>query len=54
MQPRKKYDQEIKDLRTAILLHPELKHRIILKGIKTAKSKELGRLIRLFNKKNLL
>ncbi|MEO0554749.1 MAG: hypothetical protein AAF149_16200 [Bacteroidota bacterium] len=49
-----KYHQEIKDLKVAILLDPESRHRIILKAIKTAKSKELGRLIRSYNKKNLI
>ncbi|MEM6525584.1 MAG: hypothetical protein AAGF85_12580 [Bacteroidota bacterium] len=49
-----KYHQEIKDLRIAILLHPDSKHRIILKAIKTAKSKELSRLIRNYNKRHLL
>ncbi|MEM6526146.1 MAG: hypothetical protein AAF693_20285 [Bacteroidota bacterium] len=55
--PRKvdqeKYDA-IRDLKCEIILNPEMKHRIILKAIKNAKTKELARLIRNYNKKDLL
>ena len=49
-----KYRREIKALKIDILLHPESKHRIILRVIKSAKTKELGRLIRTYNKRKLL
>ncbi|MEM9391581.1 MAG: hypothetical protein AAGA02_13975 [Bacteroidota bacterium] len=49
-----RYRQELNQLRIDIILHPELKHRIILKAIKTAKTRELSQLIRSYNKKNML
>lgn len=45
-----KYDLVIQELRKAILLNPGLKHRIILKAIKTAESKEVQKAIRTFHK----
>lgn len=44
----------LRKLEREIILNPEMRHRIILKAIKTAKTSELGRLIRSYNKKNLL
>ncbi|MEM6526115.1 MAG: hypothetical protein AAF693_20125 [Bacteroidota bacterium] len=40
----------LKDLQKEIILHPEKKHRIILKAIKTAKSRETMKAIRAFFK----
>lgn len=45
-----KYDPLIKALRKAILLNPGMKHRLILKAIKTAESKEARKVIREFYK----
>ncbi|MEM6526054.1 MAG: hypothetical protein AAF693_19820 [Bacteroidota bacterium] len=55
--PRKvdqeKYDA-IRDLKREIILNPEMKHRIILKAIKTEENPEIRKLIRWYNKKSLL
>ncbi|MEM9389145.1 MAG: hypothetical protein AAGA02_01655 [Bacteroidota bacterium] len=40
----------IKNLEQEILLNPELRHRLVLKAIKTAKSKEARKMIRTFYK----
>lgn len=40
-------------LKREIILNPKMKHRIILRAIKTEKNAELGRLIRWYNKKGL-
>ncbi|MEM7107519.1 MAG: hypothetical protein AAF519_04775 [Bacteroidota bacterium] len=46
-------DQTIKNLKQEIKDHPEKKHRIILKAIKTAERPEVSKMIRKYVKKNL-
>lgn len=41
-------------LRREIILNPKMKHRLILKAIKTEKNAELRKLIRWYNKKGWL
>ncbi len=43
----------LRSLQQEIILHPEMKYRIILRAIKTEKNAELRRLIRWYNKKGL-
>lgn len=40
----------LKELQREILLHPEMRHRIILKAIKTAESREVQKAIREFGR----
>ncbi|MEM7106749.1 MAG: hypothetical protein AAF519_00890 [Bacteroidota bacterium] len=54
MTPTTEHIEILKSLQKEIILNPKMKHRIILKAIKTAKTKELSRLIRSYNKKNAL
>ncbi len=44
----------IKALKKDILLNPKMKHRLILRAIKTEANPEVQKLIRWYNKKGLL
>ncbi|MEM9859065.1 MAG: hypothetical protein AAF843_17025 [Bacteroidota bacterium] len=47
-------NEVIKSLKEDILLNPKMKHRLILKAIKTEGDPEVQKLIRWYNKRGLL